>query len=149
MRKTKEINQQCAEANALLSKYGFQEEYERRETCGKNEEYRFLYLQLDHSIGLLVYNFCHTKNVGDFQGYDMFVYNTENAKDAIFQFHAHKKSFERPKIGLLSFQNHLDRFKLIIDRLLEEDCDYIAFESQFERLSKESCNRNDFDAESI
>lgn len=61
MKQIKNIhNQQCVKTNSMLSLYGFVEEHEIVVRDGKKEDLRFLYLQLRQSVGLLVYNFCHT-----------------------------------------------------------------------------------------
>ena len=50
------FNQQCAEADTMLSQYGFMEEIELVVGNNRKEKLRFLYLQLKPTIGLLVYN---------------------------------------------------------------------------------------------
>lgn len=55
--------------NSLLSQYGFVEKYETVVRNNKSEKLRFLYLQLKPTIGLLVYNFCHTDTKRNFDLY--------------------------------------------------------------------------------
>ena len=55
------LNQQCAEADSMLSQFGFVEEIEPVVRNYRKEKLRFLYLQLKPTIGLLVYNYYHTK----------------------------------------------------------------------------------------
>ncbi len=132
MKKEKDIQDQlqCAETNSLLSQYGFVEEYE----VYKKEELRFLYLQLKPTIGLLVYNFYHANTSGNLQGFDMFIYNSNNAKDAINQFHCNSN---RTKLGFFSFQSKLENFKLFLDKLCDIDSeDYWFIESKYEQLVK-------------
>lgn len=136
-------NQQCAATNSLLSQYGFVEENETIVNNGKKEELRFLYLQLKPTIGLLVHNFSHTNTKEDIQGFDMFVYNSDNVKDAICQFHEHSKYKHVSIVGLLSFQDKIEQTKKIIEQLLKEDSnDYFAIESKYNQLVKETFQRN-------
>lgn len=136
----KNHNKRCSETISLLSQYGFVEEYETVIRDNKAEELRFLYLQLKPTIGLLVYNFCHTDTKRNFQGFDMFMYNTNSVKDAIYQFH--NKYKQLPKFNLLSFQAHLERTQLILDQLLEEENDdFLTVESKYEKVSCELYNK--------
>lgn len=81
MKQIKNIhNQQCVKTNSMLSLYGFVEEHEIVVRDGKKEDLRFLYLQLRQSVGLLVYNFCHTHIKDDLQGFDMYMYHSANVK---------------------------------------------------------------------
>lgn len=135
-------NQQCAATNSLLSQYGFVEEYESVIRDNKAEELRFLYLQLQPSIGLLVYNFYHTDTKRNIQGYDMYMYNSKSIKDAIYQYHGHNKYKRLPRFRLLSFQAHIERTLLILDQLLEEENDdFLAVESKYEKVSGELYNK--------
>lgn len=88
---TNKHNKDCFETNLLLSQYGFVEEYETVVRNNKLEKLRFLYLQLKPTIGLLVYNFYHTDTKRNLQGFDMFMYDSNSIKDAIYQFHGHNK----------------------------------------------------------
>lgn len=139
MKQIKDIhNQQCVKTNSMLSLYGFVEEREIVVRDGKKEDLRFLYLQLRPSVGLLVYNFYHTHIKGDLQGFDMFMYHSANVKDAIYQFHGHKRTKGLPEFNLLSIQNHLEYTELLINKFLEEDSnDYFALESKYKRLSQD------------
>lgn len=129
-------NKECSETNLLLSQYGFVEEYETITRNNKAEKLRFLYLQLKPTIGLLVYNFCHTDTKRNFQGFDMFMYDTDCVKDAIYLFHGHNKYKRLPGFMLLSFQAHLERTQYILDLLLkEENDDFLAVESKYEKVS--------------
>lgn len=131
-------NRKCSETNSLLSEYGFVEKYETVVRNKKKEELRFLYLQLKPTIGLLVYNFLHTDTKRNVQGFDMFMYNSDSVKDAIYQFHGHNKYKRLPGFRLLSFQTHLERTQLILDLLLKEDNDiFLAVESKYEKCSQE------------
>ena len=85
------FNQQCAEADTMLLQYGFIEEIEPVVRNNRKEKLRFLYLQLKPTVGLLVYNYYHTKTQGNLQGFDMFMYQSDNVKDAISQFHEPNK----------------------------------------------------------
>ena len=136
-------NQQCAATNSLLSQYGFVEEYESIIRDNKTEELRFLYLQLKPTIGLLVYNFYHTDTKRNLQGFDMFMYNSNSIKDAIYQYHGHNKYKRLPRFRLLSFQAHIEHTQLILDQLLEEDIDdFLAVESKYEKVSCELYNKD-------
>ena len=130
--------QQCAEADSMLSQYGFVEEIEPVVRNYRKEKLRFLYLQLKPTIGLLVYNYYHTKTQGNLQGFDMFMYQSDNVKDAISQFHEPNKLGSLSKFRLLSFQRKLKRTRLIIEQLLKEDNDNIfAIEVKYNKLSLE------------
>ena len=130
--------QQCAEADSMLSQYGFVEEIEPVVRNYRKEKLRFLYLQLKPTIGLLVYNYYHTKTQGNLQGFDMFMYQSDNVKDAISQFHEPNKLGSLSKFRLLSFQRKLKRTRLIIEQLLKEDNDNIfAIEDKYNKLSLE------------
>lgn len=132
------FNQQCAEADTMLLQYGFIEEIEPVVRNNRKEKLRFLYLQLKPTIGLLVYNYCHTKTKGNLQGFDMFMYQSDNVKDAISQFHEPNKLGSLSKFRLLSFQRKLKRTRLIIEQLLKEDNDNIfAIEVKYNKLSLE------------
>ena len=132
------FNQQCAEADSMLLQYGFVEEIEPLVRNYRKEKLRFLYLQLKPTIGLLVYNYCHTKTKGNLQGFDMFMYQSDNVKDAISQFHEPNKLGSLSKFRLLSFQRKLKRTRLIIEQLLKEDNDNIvAIEVKYNKLSLE------------
>lgn len=134
-------NKECSKTNLLLSQYGFVEEYKTVIRDNKAEELRFLYLQLKPTIGLLVYNFCHTDIKRNFQGFDMFMYNTNSVKDAIYQYHDHNKYKQLPRFSLLSFQANLERTQLILDPLLEEENDnFLAVESKYAKFSQELYN---------
>lgn len=130
--------QQCAEADSMLSQYGFVEEIEPVVRNYRKEKLRFLYLQLKPTVGLLVYNYYHTKTKGNLQGFDMFMYQSDNVKDAISQFHEPNKLGSLSKFRLLSFQRKLKRTRLIIEQLLKEDNDNIfAIEVKYNKLSLE------------
>ena len=130
--------QQCAEADSMLSQYGFVEEIEPVVRNYRKEKLRFLYLQLKPTVGLLVYNYYHTKTQGNLQGFDMFMYQSDNVKDAISQFHEPNKLGSLSKFRLLSFQRKLKRTRLIIEQLLKEDNDNIfAIEVKYNKLSLE------------
>ena len=132
------FNQQCAEADTMLLQYGFIEEIEPVVRNNRKEKLRFLYLQLKPTVGLLVYNYCHTKTKGNLQGFDMFMYQSDNVKDAISQFHEPNKLGSLSKFRLLSFQRKLKRTRLIIEQLLKEDNDNIfAIEVKYNKLSLE------------
>ena len=132
------FNQQCAEADSMLSQYGFVEEIEPVVRNYRKEKLRFLYLQLKPTVGLLVYNYYHTKTQGNLQGFDMFMYQSDNVKDAISQFHEPNKLGSLSKFRLLSFQRKLKRTRLIIEQLLKEDNDNIfAIEVKYNKLSLE------------
>lgn len=132
------LNRQCTETDLLLSQYGFVEEYETIVKKGKKEELRFLYLQLQPTIGLLVYNYYHTKTKGDLQGFDMFMYYSANLKDAISQFHRHNNSRNLPTFRLMSFQSKLKCVRLIIEKMLkEENGNFYTIESKYSKLSME------------
>ena len=135
-------NKECSKTNLLLSQYGFVEEYKTVIRDNKAEELRFLYLQLKPTIGLLVYNFCHTDIKRNFQGFDMFMYNTNSVKDAIYQYHDHNKYKRLPGFRLLGFHDHIERTQLILDLLIEEDNDdFLAVESKYEKVSCELYNK--------
>ena len=139
----KNHNKKCSETDSLLSQYGFVEEYESVIRDNKTEELRFLYLQLKPTIGLLVYNFYHTDTKRNLQGFDMFMYNSNSIKDAIYQYHGHNKYKRLPRFRLLSFQAHIERTQLILDQLLEEDIDdFLAVESKYEKVSCELYNKD-------
>ena len=130
--------QQCAEADSMLLQYGFIEEIEPVVRNNRKEKLRFLYLQLKPTVGLLVYNYYHTKTQGNLQGFDMFMYQSDNVKDAISQFHEPNKLGSLSKFRLLSFQRKLKRTRLIIEQLLKEDNDNIfAIEVKYNKLSLE------------
>ena len=130
--------QQCAEADSMLLQYGFIEEIEPVVRNNRKEKLRFLYLQLKPTIGLLVYNYYHTKTRGNLQGFDMFMFHSGNVKDAISQFHEPNKLGSLSKFRLLSFQRKLKRTRLIIEQLLKEDNDNIfAIEVKYNKLSLE------------
>lgn len=132
------FNQQCAEADSMLSQYGFVEEIEPVVRNYRKEKFRFLYLQLKPTIGLLVYNYCHTKTKGNLQGFDMFMYHSDNVKNAISQFHEPNKLESQSKFRLLSFQSKLKRTRLIIEQLLKEENDnFFAIEVKYNKLSLE------------
>ena len=132
------FNQQCAEADTMLLQYGFIEEIESVVRNNRKEKLRFLYLQLKPTVGLLVYNYYHTKTQGNLQGFDMFMYQSDNVKDAISQFHEPNKLGSLSKFRLLSFQRKLKRTRLIIEQLLKEDNDNIfAIEVKYNKLSLE------------
>lgn len=138
----KNHNKKCSETNSLLSQYGFVEKYETVVRNNKSEKLRFLYLQLKPTIGLLVYNFCHTDTKRNFQGFDMFMYDTDCVKDAIYLFHGHNKYKRLPEFMLLSFQAHLERTQYILDLLLkEENDDFLAVESKYEKVLRELYNK--------
>ena len=130
--------QQCAEADSMLSQYGLLEEIEPVVRNYRKEKIRFLYLQLKPTIGLLVYNYCHTKTKGNLQGFDMFMYHSDNVKNAISQFHEPNKLESQSKFRLLSFQSKLKRTRLIIEQLLKEENDnFFAIEVKYNQLSLE------------
>ena len=130
--------QQCAEADSMLSQYGLLEEIEPVVRNYRKEKLRFLYLQLKPTIGLLVYNYCHTKTKGNLQGFDMFMYHSDNVKNAISQFHEPNKLESQSKFRLLSFQSKLKRTRLIIEQLLKEENDnFFAIEVKYNQLSLE------------
>ena len=132
------FNQQCAEADTMLLQYGFIEEIEPVVRNNRKEKLRFLYLQLKPTVGLLVYNYYHTKTQGNLQGFDMFMYQSDNVKDAISQFHEPNKLGSLSKFRLLSFQRKLKRTRLIIEQLLKEGNDNIfAIEVKYNKLSLE------------
>ena len=132
------LNQQCAEADSMLSQFGFVEEIEPVVRNYRKEKIRFLYLQLKPTIGLLVYNYCHTKTKGNLQGFDMFMYHFDNVKNAISQFHEPNKLESQSKFRLLSFQSKLKRTRLIIEQLLKEENDnFFAIEVKYNKLSLE------------
>lgn len=132
------LNQQCAEADSMLSQFGFVEEIEPVVRNYRKEKIRFLYLQLKPTIGLLVYNYCHTKTKGNLQGFDMFMYHSDNVKNAISQFHEPNKLGSLSKFRLLSFQRKLKRTRLIIEQLLKEENDnFFAIEVKYNKLSLE------------
>ena len=132
------FNQQCAEADTMLLQYGFIEEIEPVVRNNRKEKLRFLYLQLKPTVGLLVYNYYHTKTQGNLQGFDMFMYQSDNVKDAISQFHEPNKLGSQSDFRLFSFQNKLKRARLIIEQLLKEDNDNIfAIEVKYNKLSLE------------
>lgn len=104
----------------------------------RKEKLRFLYLQLKPTVGLLVYNYYHTKTKGNLQGFDMFMYQSDNVKDAISQFHEPNKLGSQSEFGLNSFQSKLKRARLIIEQLLKEDNDnFFAIEAKYNKLSME------------
>ena len=73
----------------------------------------------------------------------MFVYNSNNVKDAIYQFHGHSKYKNYSKIGLLCFQDRIEQTRIIIEQLQEEGSnDYFAIESKYIQLVKETYKRN-------
>ena len=132
------FNQQCAEADTMLLQYGFIEEIEPVVRNNRKEKLRFLYLQLKPTVGLLVYNYYHTNTQVNLQGFDMFMYQSDNVKDAISQFHEPNKLGSLSKFRLLSFQRKLKRTRLIIEQLLKEDNDNIfAIEVKYNKLSLE------------
>ena len=130
--------QQCAEADSMLLQYGFIEEIEPVVRNNRKEKLRFLYLQLKPTIGLLVYNYYHTKTRGNLQGFDMFMFHSGNVKDAISQFQKPNKLGSQSDFRLFSFQNKLKRAKLIIEQLLKEENDnFFAVEAKYNKLSME------------
>lgn len=132
------FNQQCAEADSMLLQYGFIEEIEPVVRNNRKEKLRFLYLQLKPTVGLLVYNYYHTKTKGNLQGFDMFMYQSDNVKDAISQFHEPNKLGSQSEFGLYSFQSKLKRARLIIEQLLKEENDnFFAIEAKYNKLSME------------
>lgn len=138
----KNHNKKCSETNSLLSQYGFVEEYETVVRNNKSEKLRFLYLQLKPTIGLLVYNFYHTDTKRNLQGFDMFMFDTDCVKDAIYQFHGHNKHKRLPGFRLLCFQDHIERTQLILDLLLKEENDvFLAVESKYEKVLRELYNK--------
>ena len=138
----KNHNKKCSETDSLLSQYGFVEEYETVVRNNKAEKLRFIYLQLKPTIGLLVYNFYHTDTKRNIQGYDMYMYNSNSIKDAIYQFHGHNKHKRLPGFRLLGFHDHIERTKLILDQLLEEENDdFLAVKSKNEKVSCELYNK--------
>ena len=139
---SKKHNKECSETDSLLSQYGFVEEYETVVRNNKAEKLRFLYLQLKPTIGLLVYNFYHTDTKRNLQGFDMFMFDTDCVKDAIYQFHGHNKHKGLPGFMLLCFQDHIERTQLILDLLLEEaNDDFLAVETKYEKVSCELYNK--------
>lgn len=135
-------NKECSETDSLLSQYGFMEEYETVVRNNKAEKLRFLYLQLKPTIGLLVYNFYHTDTKRNLQGFDMFMYNSNSIKDAIYQFHEHNKYKRLPRFRLSGFQDYIERTQLILDQLLEEHIDdFLAVETKYEKVSRELYNK--------
>lgn len=87
---------------------------------------------------MLVYNYCHTKTKGNLQGFDMFMYHSDNVKNAISQFHEPNKLESQSKFRLLSFQSKLKRTRLIIEQLLKEENDnFFAIEVKYNQLSLE------------
>ena len=131
------FNQQCAEAESMLSQYGFVEEFESVVRNNRKEKLRFLYLQLKPTIGLLVYDYYHTRK-DDLQGFDMFMYYSTNVKDAIYQSHRHNKFDSLPEFRLYSFQSKLKRARFIIEQLLKEENDnFFAIEAKYNKLSME------------
>lgn len=130
--------QQCAEADSMLLQYGFIEEIEPVVRNNRKEKLRFLYLQLKPTIGLLVYNYYHTKTRGNLQGFDMFMFHSGNVKDTISQFQKPNKLGSQSDFRLFSFQNKLKRAKLIIEQLLKEVNDnFFAVEAKYNKLSME------------
>lgn len=146
----KKHNKKSFETDSLLSQYGFVEEYETVVRNNKAEKLRFIYLQLKPTIGLLVYNFYHTDTKRNIQGYDMYMYNSNSIKDAIYQFHGHNKHKRLPGFRLLGFHDHIERTKLILDQLLEEENDdFLAVESKYEKVSCELYNKEKEDPNAI
>ena len=140
------FNQQCAEADTMLLQYGFIEEIEPVVRNNRKEKLRFLYLQLKPTIGLLVYNYYHTKTRGNLQGFDMFMFHSGNVKDAISQFQKPNKLGSQSEFGLYSFQCKLKRAKLIIEQLLKEENDnFFAIEAKYNKLSMELYNNDTTD----
>lgn len=140
------FNQQCAEADSMLLQYGFIEEIEPVVRNNRKEKLRFLYLQLKPTVGLLVYNYYHTKTKGNLQGFDMFMYQSDNVKDAISQFHEPNKLGSQSGFGLYSFQSKLKRARLIIEQLLKEENDnFFAIEAKYNKLSMELYYNNTTD----
>lgn len=140
------FNQQCAEADSMLLQYGFIEEIEPVVRNNRKEKLRFLYLQLKPTVGLLVYNYYHTKTKGNLQGFDMFMYQSDNVKDAISQFHEPNKLGSQSEFGLYSFQSKLKRARLIIEQLLKEENDnFFAIEAKYNKLSMELYYNNTTD----
>ena len=122
----------------MLLQYGFIEEIEPVVRNNRKEKLRFLYLQLKPTIGLLVYNYYHTKTRGNLQGFDMFMFHSGNVKDAISQFQKPNKLGSQSDFRLFSFQNKLKRAKLIIEQLLKEENDnFFAVEAKYNKLSME------------
>ena len=140
------FNQQCAEADTMLLQYGFIEEIEPVVRNNRKEKLRFLYLQLKPTVDLVVYNYYHTKTQGNLQGFDMFMYQSDNVKDAISQFHEPNKLGSQSEFGLYSFQCKLKRAKLIIEQLLKEENDnFFAIEAKYNKLSMELYNNDTTD----
>ena len=122
----------------MLLQYGFIEEIEPVVRNNRKEKLRFLYLQSKPTIGLLVYNYYHTKTRGNLQGFDMFMFHSGNVKDAISQFQKPNKLGSQSDFRLFSFQNKLKRAKLIIEQLLKEENDnFFAVEAKYNKLSME------------
>lgn len=95
---------------------------------------------------MLVYSYCHTKTKGNLQGFDMFMYQSDNVKDAISQFHEPNKLGSQSEFGLYSFQCKLKRAKLIIEQLLKEENDnFFAIEAKYNKLSMELYNNDTTD----
>lgn len=140
----KKHNKKCSEINSLLLRYGFVEVYDTIVNNNHKKEYRFLYLQLKPSIGLLVYNFNHKKNNDATQGFDMFMYCSDNVKDAIYQFHGHQKYKSFSDFALFSFQEKLERTLLILDQLkMEQNDDFFSVETKYGKISQELYNKSE------
>lgn len=136
-------SQLCSETNSMLLQYGFAEEYYTIVKEDKKEKQRFLYLQPKPTVGLLVYNFCHSIKKGNFQGFDMFMYSSDNVKDAIYQFNRHDKNRHIPKAGLLCFQDKIEQTRFIVEQLLEDGSeDYSTIVSKFNQLVMETYKMN-------
>ena len=134
-----QIREQCSKTNSiLLDQYVFFEKKEIVVRDNKEEEYRFLYLQLKPEIGILVDHYCHTWKYPEFQGFDMFMYNSDSVEKAIYQY-LHKKTHNSlPKFRLLGIQSKLEQTQLILNQLIKEKGDdFLVVESQYETLSKE------------
>ena len=76
----------------------------------------------------------------------MFMYQSDNVKDAISQFHEPNKLGSQSEFGLYSFQCKLKRAKLIIEQLLKEENDnFFAIEAKYNKLSMELYNNDTTD----
>ena len=68
----------------------------------------------------------------------MFMYHSDNVKNAISQFHEPNKLGSQSDFRLFSFQNKLKRARLIIEQLLKEENDnFFAVEAKYNKLSME------------
>ena len=74
------------------------------------------------------------------------MYQSDNVKDAISQFHEPNKLGSQSEFGLYSFQCKLKRAKLIIEQLLKEENDnFFAIEAKYNKLSMELYNNDTTD----